>query len=98
MEQQRAINALQTYLALSKTANTPRAAAEIVTQATSNPHTSVFAELLHTNNIQDLKTSSEHKSYYKLLEIFAWGTWANYQCMNPQPLYLPTTMTPELTE
>lgn len=81
MEQQRAINALQTYLALSKSANSPRAAAEIVTQATSNPHTSVFAELLHTQNIQALKTSPDHASYYKLLEIFAWGTWTDYQCM-----------------
>lgn len=98
MEQQRAINALQTYLALSKTANSPRAAAEIVTQATSNPHTSVFAELLHTNNIQALKTSPEHASYYKLLEIFAWGTWADYQCMKLHRLCLPTTMAPELTK
>ncbi|TID26942.1 cop9 signalosome subunit 7 [Venturia nashicola] len=89
MEQQRSLNALQTYLALSKTANSPRAAAEIVTQATSNPHTSVFAELLHTQNIQALKTSPEHASYYNLLEIFAWGTWADYQSTPGLPALSP---------
>jgi COP9 signalosome complex subunit 7 len=81
MEQQRAINALESFLALSKSANSPRAAADLVTQATSHPQTYVFAELLHTPNIQALKTSPEYANYHNLLEIFAWGTWADYQCM-----------------
>jgi COP9 signalosome complex subunit 7 len=81
MEQQRAINALESFLALSKSANSPRAAADLVTQATSHPQTYVFAELLHTPNIQALRTSQEYASYHKLLEIFAWGTWADYQCI-----------------
>jgi COP9 signalosome complex subunit 7 len=91
MEQQRAINALESFLALSKSANSPRAAADLVTQATSHPQTYVFAELLHTPNIQALQTSPEYASYHKLLEIFAWGTWADYQCMfsfvHNQPTY-----------
>jgi hypothetical protein len=80
MEQQRAINALEPFLALSKSANSPRAAADLVTKATSAPNTYVFAELLHTPNISALQDSAEFSSYYKLLEIFAWGTWADYQC------------------
>jgi COP9 signalosome complex subunit 7 len=79
MEQQRAINALEPYLALSKSATAPRAAADLINQATSAPNTFVFAELLHTPNIHALKNSPDYSSHYKLLEIFAWGTWAEYQ-------------------
>lgn len=80
MEQTRALNALQPYLALSKSATSPRAAADVIKQATSAPNTYVFAELLSTPNIQNLKTSSEeqHAQYYKLLEVFSWGTIADY--------------------
>lgn len=80
MEQQRAINALEPFLALSKTATSPRAAADLVTKATSAPNTYVFAELLHTPSIAALRESEEFASYYKLLEIFAWGTWSDYKC------------------
>jgi COP9 signalosome complex subunit 7 len=77
MEQIRAVNALEPFLVLVKSAS-PRAAADIITQATSSPHTFVFAELLQTPNIQALR-NSEYAKHLKLLEIFAWGTWADYQ-------------------
>jgi len=80
MEQTRALNALEPFIALSKTANSPRAAADLVTQATSAPNTYVFAELLQTPNIQNLRTSEEYAGHLKLLEIFAWGTWQDYSC------------------
>jgi len=72
MEQTRALNALEPFLALSKSANSPRAAADLVTQATSAPHTYVFAELLQTPNIEALRQSSEYAPYLILLEIFSW--------------------------
>ncbi|KAL2054221.1 hypothetical protein ABVK25_005362 [Lepraria finkii] len=77
--QQKALNALEPYILLSKSANSPRAAADLVTQATSAPNTFVFAELLQTPNIQSLQTTSEeHARYLTLLQIFAWGTWSDY--------------------
>jgi len=79
MEQQRALNTLEPYLALSKSANSPRAAADLITQATSSPNTYVFAELLETPNIQKLRQSQDYASHLKLLEIFAWGTLSDYQ-------------------
>lgn len=79
--QQKALNALEPYILLSKSAKSPRAAADLITQATSAPNTYVFAELLQTPNIQSLRTSSEeYAPYLTLLEIFAWGTWSDYQC------------------
>ncbi|KAF1988515.1 hypothetical protein K402DRAFT_411465 [Aulographum hederae CBS 113979] len=78
MEQVRALNALEPFVALSKSANSPRAAADLITQATSAPNTYIFAELLQTPNIQALRDSPDHKQYLRLLEIFAWGTWADY--------------------
>ena len=79
MEQTKALNALEPFLALSKTATSPRAASDLVTQATSAPNTFVFAELLQTPNIQKLRESEEYASYLTLLELFAWGTWGEYK-------------------
>ncbi|KAI9875899.1 MAG: COP9 signalosome complex subunit 7a, partial [Pleopsidium flavum] len=77
--QTRALNALEPYTLLSKSATSPRAAADLVTQATSAPNTSVFAELLQTPNIQALRTASaDYAAYLTLLEIFSWGTWSDY--------------------
>jgi hypothetical protein len=81
MEQTKALNALEPFLALSKSATSPRAASDLISQATSAPNTYVFAELLQTPNIQNLRTSDEYASYLTLLEIFAWGTWEDYKCM-----------------
>lgn len=87
MEQTKALNALEPFLALSKSATSPRAASDLVVQATSAPNTYVFAELLQTPNIQALRSSPEHAPYLTLLEIFAWGTWADYKCLFPASLY-----------
>jgi len=85
MEQTRALNALEPFLALSKHANSPRAAADLITQATSAPNTYVFAELLQTPNIQSLRGSEEYASHLTLLEIFAWGTWGDYKAHGNLP-------------
>ncbi|KAF2112201.1 hypothetical protein BDV96DRAFT_634398 [Lophiotrema nucula] len=89
MEQTRALNALEPFLALSKTANSPRAAADLVTQATSAPNTYVFAELLQTPNIQGLQDSKEYALSLTLLEIFAWGTWEDYKSHGSLPKLSP---------
>jgi COP9 signalosome complex subunit 7 len=93
MEQTRALNALEPFVALSKSANSPRAAADLITQATSAPNTYVFAELLQTPNIQNLDSPSaaSHRGYYTLLEIFAWGTYADYKGIVLHPLPLQST-------
>ena len=78
--QQKALNALEPYILLSKSATSPRAAADLVKQATSSPNTFVFAELLQTPNIQALANAPpEYTGYLALLQIFAWGTWEDYQ-------------------
>ncbi|RYP65809.1 hypothetical protein DL771_008110 [Monosporascus sp. 5C6A] len=78
MEQTKALNALEPFLALSKSATSPRAAADLVTQATSNPNTYVFAELLQTPQIQALSQAPEYASHLRLLEIFSYGTYETY--------------------
>ncbi|KAI1076174.1 PCI domain-containing protein [Whalleya microplaca] len=78
MEQTKALNALEPFLALTKSATAPRAAADLVTQATSNPNTYVFAELLQAPQIQALAQSPDHASHLALLEIFSHGTFATY--------------------
>ena len=79
--QQKALSALETYLALSKSATSPRTAVDLVAQATSHPQTFVFAELLETPNVQALRNAApEQAAYFTLLEIFAWGTWGDYSC------------------
>ncbi|XXH05991.1 Cu(2+)-transporting P-type ATPase [Hypoxylon texense] len=78
MEQTKALNALEQYLAVTKFATAPRAAADLVTQATSNPNAFVFAELLQTPEIQALSQSAEYAPYLQLLQIFSYGTFAEY--------------------
>jgi len=80
----RAREALQPFvhLANSNSATSPRFVANIITNATSSPQIYVFAELLETPTIQALRspdTPTEYQSYLTLLEIFAWGTWQDYQ-------------------
>ncbi|KAF1944640.1 hypothetical protein EJ02DRAFT_371072 [Clathrospora elynae] len=85
MEQTKALNALEPFLALTKSATSPRAASDLVVQATSAPNTYVFAELLQTTNIQNLRSSEEYAPYLTLLEIFAWGSWEDYKAQANLP-------------
>ncbi|KAL7906182.1 hypothetical protein GGI35DRAFT_482965 [Trichoderma velutinum] len=78
MEQTKALNALEPFLALSKSATSPRAAADLVTRATSAPNTFIFAELLQTPQIQALATSPEFTAYLTLLQIFSYGSYGTY--------------------
>lgn len=63
--------ALEQYLALAKTAR-GKSAEALVTQATSNPNTFVFGELI------DLLTDLS-PVYTELLDLFAYGTLADYE-------------------
>ncbi|RDA82869.1 hypothetical protein CP532_4226 [Ophiocordyceps camponoti-leonardi (nom. inval.)] len=78
MEQAKALNALEPFLALSKAATSPRAAADLIVQATSAPNTFVFAELLQTPQVQALAQSNAYRSHLKLLNIFSYGTYKDY--------------------
>ncbi|KAG8675629.1 hypothetical protein FPOAC2_01695 [Fusarium poae] len=78
MEQTKALNALEPFLALSKSATSPRAAADLVTRATSAPNTFLFSELIQTPAIQNL-ADSEFASHLTLLKTFAFGTYTSYK-------------------
>lgn len=86
----RAVEALQPFihLANANSATSPRFVASLITNATSSPHTYVFGELLETPTIQSLSspdTPAEYQSYLKLLQIFAWGTWQDYEGTKQKP-------------
>lgn len=82
MDQSRAINALAPFIALAKSANSPRAAADLVTQATSAANTYVFSELLQQPNVQGLAGHEQYGNFHTLLQCFAWGTWESYKCQS----------------
>lgn len=79
MDQSLALNALAPFVALAKSATSPRAAADLISQATAAPNTYVFAELLQQPNIQALKGHEQYGGHSELLRLFAWGTWEEYQ-------------------
>ncbi|KAF2170146.1 hypothetical protein M409DRAFT_51901 [Zasmidium cellare ATCC 36951] len=85
MDQSRAINALAPFIALAKSANSPRAAADLVTQATSAANTYVFSELLQQPNVQALAGHEQYGNFHTLLQIFAWGTWESYKSTSGLP-------------
>ncbi|KAH8679953.1 hypothetical protein BGZ60DRAFT_370170 [Tricladium varicosporioides] len=78
MEQTKALNALEPFLALTKSASSPRAAADLISRATSAPNTFIFSELLSTPQIQALSSSSDYVSHLTLLKIFSFGTYETY--------------------
>lgn len=94
MEQTKALNALevslmfipkidlkltsQPFLALTKSASSPRAAADLISRATSAPNTFIFSELLQAPQIQALANSPEQVSYLELLKVFSYGTYNAY--------------------
>ncbi|GJN92353.1 hypothetical protein Rhopal_005383-T1 [Rhodotorula paludigena] len=53
-------------------------AADVITKATAAPGVYVFSELLDQKSIQDLASHDQHAAQYRLLELFAYGTWADY--------------------
>ncbi|PGH27322.1 hypothetical protein AJ80_01032 [Polytolypa hystricis UAMH7299] len=80
----RALEALQPFvhLANSSASPTPRFLVNLIENATSSPSTFIFGELLESPAIQNLRspeTPEEHRVHLTLLEIFAWGTWEEYQ-------------------
>ncbi|KAH6687920.1 PCI domain-containing protein [Plectosphaerella plurivora] len=89
MEQTKALNALEPFLALSKSANSPSAAADLVSRATSNPNTFLFTELLATPQIQALSQTPDFSTHLTLLQIFSYGTYADYQSQQQQQPALP---------
>ena len=77
-----ALNALEPFLALCPSATSPRAAADLISRAIAAQGTFVFAELLNAPNIQALGQAgvdAQHARWLAALEIFSWGTWADYQ-------------------
>lgn len=88
--QNRALAALQPFLHLAITTKSPspRILADLIIRATSAQGTYVFTELLQTPAIQSLWSSStpeEFRNYYTALEIFSYGTLADYQSMSLPP-------------
>jgi COP9 signalosome complex subunit 7 len=72
-------------LALSKSATSPRAAADLIARATSAPNTYIFTELLQTPQIQALASSDEFAPYLTLLQIFSHGTYSAYTSASGLP-------------
>jgi COP9 signalosome complex subunit 7 len=68
---------LEQFLLLSKNAK-GAAAIELVKQATEAPGVYVFGELLDMPNIKELATGPNSKHYH-LLNLFAYGTYAEYK-------------------
>ncbi|OIW25904.1 hypothetical protein CONLIGDRAFT_511792 [Coniochaeta ligniaria NRRL 30616] len=89
MDQTKALNALEPFLALTKSANTPRQAADLVTRATSAPNTYLFTELLQSPQIQSLSSSPEYSSHLTLLQIFSHDTYTTYTSTPNLPALSP---------
>ncbi|KAK4463145.1 hypothetical protein QBC42DRAFT_266466 [Cladorrhinum samala] len=85
MEQAKALNALEPFLALASSATSPRAAADLVVRATSAPNTYIFTELLQTPQIQALSSSGEFAQYLAVLQIFNHGTYESYKTTQGLP-------------
>ena len=82
--QTRALAALEPFILLATTTKSPshRFLADLITRATSAHGTYIFTELLQTAAIQSLRspdTPPESAAYLTLLEVFSYGTYAEYK-------------------
>lgn len=68
----------QPFLALTKSANSPKAAADLITHATSAQGTYIFTELLASPSIQALAGSPEYRPYLTQLQLFSNGLYSTY--------------------
>lgn len=75
---------LQPFLALTKSATSPRAAADLIARATSAPATYIFTDLLAAPQIQALASSPEHAPHLTHLQIFSHGLYSDYESPQPQ--------------
>lgn len=68
----------QPFLALTKSANSPKAAADLITHATSAQGTYIFTELLASPSIRGLASSPEYQPYLTQLQLFSNGLYSTY--------------------
>ncbi|KAK3822124.1 MAG: COP9 signalosome complex subunit 7-like protein [Linnemannia gamsii] len=69
---------LEPYLALSKSAK-GAGCVQLIKDVLTAPGVFVFGELLAMPNVVELKANPEHARYHRLLEIFSFGTYQDYQ-------------------
>ncbi|KXS19771.1 hypothetical protein M427DRAFT_429592 [Gonapodya prolifera JEL478] len=69
---------LEPFVLLAKTAK-GAACAKLVLDAVAAPGVFVFSELLDSPNVKELATNSQFAGHHQLLEIFAYGTFPDYQ-------------------
>ncbi|KAI9145525.1 hypothetical protein BKA69DRAFT_1121356 [Paraphysoderma sedebokerense] len=69
---------LQQYLLLSKSAK-GAAAVALINEVLGATGIYVFAELIEMPNIKELESHPEHSVYFKLLQLFAYGTYQDYK-------------------
>eukprot|EP00897_Mesotaenium_endlicherianum_P000920 jgi/Mesen1/10829/ME000093S10347 len=87
----RQVELLEQFCLLAKSTR-GRGLAELISQATSEPNLFAFGELLDVPQIQELKTT-EHAGWYELLQLYAYGTWADYKAKSPT---LPSLQPPQV--
>ncbi|KAJ3088828.1 COP9 signalosome complex subunit 7a [Physocladia obscura] len=69
---------MEAYLALAKGAK-GAACAQLISDALAAPGVFVFSELLDVPNVADLANNLVYASSLRLLQIFAYGSYAEYQ-------------------
>ncbi|GAA6029008.1 hypothetical protein JCM8097_001549 [Rhodosporidiobolus ruineniae] len=68
---------LEPFVLLAKSARGGGAAA-LISQAVAAPGVYVFSELLEQQSVKDLASNEQHQQQYRLLELFAYGTWGDF--------------------
>lgn len=81
---------LDAYCILGKTAKS-LAVVSLINQVTGHKKIFVFGEFLALPNVQALK-GTEHEPYLTLLEIFAYGTYADYTATRGLPALKPNML------
>jgi len=71
------VGAIEQFLLVAKTVK-GAAAVELIKQVLETPGIYVFGELLDMPNVKELESNPQLESYWRLLNIFAYGTYKTY--------------------
>lgn len=77
-EKTKTIDPLEPFLLLGKNVR-GAAASQLVQQVTEAPNVFVFGELLQLDGIKELENNETHSQYWRLLQLYAFGVYKDFQ-------------------
>lgn len=78
MSEKSSTGALEALISFARTVSDVDAAVDVIHKAIESPLVYSFSEILDVPFIKSMKQDPQYGQYYRLLELFAYGTYQDY--------------------